>query len=232
MNTDKLADTHDVSETYIEFQFGISLNELMSNFRVNVHIYDLVTRSRELPHELKYHIKKTPKKNKLTVGRKIKSPTVRSPGGPSAVLTSSFKLVGKVVITLSNYHKKRFAIDNFQFESPLEGTFNAVSELKVSHGFYREAFLDVRGSSGSYSMRWVVLRGHHLVIYRSPEDTENKPPLMKIDLKHVVNPTVCPIPGHLRHMVRINTIALITVDPDSRDILAKGGSLPRSSPKK
>ena len=229
VSTDKLSDDGDVCDTYIEFQFGISLSELSSNFRVNVHIYDLVTRNREMPHELKYHIKKTPKKNKRT----MKSPKVQSPGGPNAVLTSSFKLVGNVIITLSNYHKRQFTIDSFQFESPLDGTLNAVSELKVSHGFNREGFFDVRDSSGCYSMRWVVLKGHHLAFYRFPEDVETKSPLMKIDLKHVINPTIGMIAPHLRHMVRSNSIAMITVDPNhDKGIFSKGGSLPRSPPRK
>src|SRR5437868_398676 len=107
-----------VKNGVLDFSCGVLLSDLSNDFQIVVHIYDLITGRHQMPHEIKYHIKKTPKKNKGT----MKSPTVRSPGGPNAVLSTSFQLVGVVNTNLSNYRKECFKLENLCFSCPLEGT--------------------------------------------------------------------------------------------------------------
>ncbi|XP_054165445.1 anillin-like isoform X2 [Oppia nitens] len=210
-----------------EFEFGVSLSDLNNDFGVVVHIYDLITSKHQLPHEVKYHIKtlkRTPKKNKGS----MKSPTVRSPGGPNAVLSTSFQLIGVLNINLFNYHKNSYKLENFNFNSPLEGTIQVRAELTIKHNYYREGFFDVRDTSGFWNLRWVVIRGSHLAFWRFPEDVTNKPALGNINLKDCINPIVQIIKGQI--LMRPNTIALITASNTPNTIFTKGGSIPRSRP--
>ena len=227
LNTDK-----DIKNGFLEFDFGYrDMTELSSDFQMVVHIYDLITIKQQMPHEVKYHIKRTPKKNKST----MKSPTVRSPGGPNAVMSTSFRLVGAVNINLKNYDKNCFRLENFDFNSPLEGTLKLKSELTVRHPFHRDGFFDVRDTSGFWNMRWAVLNGSRLSFWRFPEDVSKKAALAVIDLKNCINPKITLIPSHLRHIcMRRNTIAMIIVDNvnASNNIFTKGGSIPRCRPVK
>jgi actin-binding protein anillin len=220
LNTEK-----DIKNGTLEFEFGVKLTDLSNEFQVVVHVYDLMTANHQLPHYIKYHIKKTPKKNRNT----MKSPTVRSPGGPNAVLSTSFQLIGVLNINLNNYFKNCYKLENFHFNSPLEGNIYVKTDLTVEHNYYREGFFDVRDPNGFWNLRWVVLKGHHLAFYRFPEDVAIKSALAAINLKECVNPTV----GVVRLTgMRPNTIALITASAPKtpKDIFTKGGSIPRSRP--
>ena len=107
MPTNLLNTEDGIKNGFFEFDFGYrDMSELNSDFQMGVQVYDLVTTKHQMSHEVKYHIKKTPKKNKST----MKSPTVRSPGGPNAVMSTSFRLVGTVNINLKNYDKTAFSM--------------------------------------------------------------------------------------------------------------------------
>ncbi|CAG2115257.1 unnamed protein product [Medioppia subpectinata] len=171
LNTDK-----DLKNGFLDFEFGVRLPELNSDFSVIVHIYDLIT----MKTQIKKTPKKTPKKHKST----MKSPSVRSPGGPNAVLSTSFQLNGIFNINISNYYKKSFKLENFSFNSPLEGVINMKTELTVEHNYYKEGLLDVCDASGiRWNLRWVVLKGHQLGFWRFPEDVASKSALGSINLE-------------------------------------------------
>ena len=225
---------NDIRNGHLEFDFGDNtFKELSSNFQIVVHIFDLITTKEEMTHEVKYHInlKRIPKKNKS-----MKSPTVRSPGGPNAVMSTSFRLIGVVNINLKNYSRNSFSLENFDFNSPLEGILKVKPKLTVCrHPFYKEGFFYVRDNKGFWNMRWVVLNGDQLSFWCFPGEALSKPALTVVDLKTCINPKIELIPSHLKHIcMRRNTIAMITVDNNNavKNIFTKGGSLPRSRPLK
>jgi len=164
----------------------------------------------------------------------MKSPTVRSPGGPNAVLSTSFTLIGVVNLNLTNYMKKSHKMENFCYNSPLEGVLMAQTELKVSHEYSAKGFLDICDINSFWTLCWFVLNGQRLTFWRFKEDAERDDkmsPLGVIDLKECINPKVSIFPPNLRHVcMRPNTFALITFSNKHKNNFNKGGTIPKSQP--
>ena len=53
----------------------------------------------------------TPKKNKLLSGLKSSAGGMQSPGGPTAVRTSSFQLIAVLPVNMNIMHKTHFTLD-------------------------------------------------------------------------------------------------------------------------
>lgn len=229
--TDLLNSEKDITNGKLDFSCGVYLKELSSDFKVVIHVYDLITSKHQLPHDIKYHIKKASKKSKTGT---MKSPTVRSPGGPNAVLSTSFTLIGVVNLNLTNYMKKSHKMENFCYNCPLEGVLMAQTELKVSHEYSAKGFLDICDINSFWTLCWFVLNGQRLTFWRFKEDAERDDkisPLGVIDLKECINPKVSIFPPNLRHVcMRPNTFALITMSNKHKNNFNKGGTIPKSKP--
>ncbi|GFU06756.1 anillin [Trichonephila clavipes] len=104
----------------LRFTNLIQLKNLPPDFSIVFEVYTLQTKKENLTHEKKYHIKREHSKIRLTPkGKKGdgKLPALSSPGGPHAVRSPSFSVIGYTRFSLQNCNKKCFTLDKEQFES-------------------------------------------------------------------------------------------------------------------
>ncbi|CAH1132178.1 unnamed protein product [Ceutorhynchus assimilis] len=178
----------------------VTLNNIHSDFTVTFEVYCLQAQEECLPHEVKYHINKksskglTPKKNKQD-SRLVKPPK-ESPGGPNAVRTSSFALMGYVVFSVQAVNKKVWTLNNTPSMSPLEGNVEMKIQCELAVSVEHKAFLtmfeDVSGF-GAWHRRWCLLKGDSMSYWKYPEDEKKTAPIDTIDLKNCITKQVGPV---------------------------------------
>ncbi|KFM78451.1 Actin-binding protein anillin, partial [Stegodyphus mimosarum] len=113
----QMVSTNDkVTDGALCFTNHIKLQGLPPDFSVVFEVYGLQTKKEVLPHEKKYHIKREHSKIRLTpkgkkADGKLLLPAISSPGGPNAVRSPSFGVIGFTRFTLQNCNKRSFTLD-------------------------------------------------------------------------------------------------------------------------
>uniref|UniRef100_A0A3P9PCK0 Anillin n=1 Tax=Poecilia reticulata TaxID=8081 RepID=A0A3P9PCK0_POERE len=217
-----LASTHrGLSGDTLTFPTKFTLSDVSSDFKIDLEVYCLVQK-RELSSEKK----KKPNKSKaitpkrfLAITKSAQTPVVASPGGPNAVRTSSFVLVGSHTLTLSSIGKNKFPLEKVPFLCPLEGHIHLqlqceVGCSKVEERGFLTMFEDVSGF-GAWHRRWCVLSGYCISYWTYPDDEKRKNPIGRINLANCTSKKV--EPANREFCARPNTFELITVRPQRED---------------
>uniref|UniRef100_A0A023G5I4 Putative actin binding protein anillin n=1 Tax=Amblyomma triste TaxID=251400 RepID=A0A023G5I4_AMBTT len=203
----------------LEFDTKIVFSGMDEDFQVQIDIYGLKTVNPVVSHDKKYHIKKETIKMKLSSrGKKTDNifltPTISSPGGPNAVRTSSFQSLGSFCLTTSNCGQNTFALSKVPGSFCLEGKASVELSLHADHGLEHRGFLTLFeevGGFGAWTRFWCLLKGSHLVLWRYPEEEEDKPPVDSIDLRQCITKEVSRLPR--TECARAHTFELVIVEP-------------------
>ncbi|XP_031344694.1 anillin isoform X2 [Photinus pyralis] len=205
----------------------IHFNNIYSNFTAQFEVYCLQAQNESLPHDVKYHINKkggskiTPKKGK-SESRLIRPPK-ESPGGPQAVRSPTFALMGYVVFSIQATKRKNWTLNNAPSMSPLEGIVEMRVKceftMKVEHHGFLTMFEDISGF-GAWHRRWCMLQEHSLSYWKYPDDEKKKPPIDTLDLSTCITTQVGPVRRDI--CARLNTFLIETkrpVQPHDKDSL-------------
>ncbi|XP_067135698.1 anillin-like [Centruroides vittatus] len=223
----QMLSTDGISGNTLNYTNYITLQELQSDFCVSFEVFALQTKKEMIPHDKKYHIKKEHSKLRITPkakkDSKLMSPAITSPGGPNAVRTPSFALIGFTRLCLTNCNKSSYVLEKVPYQSPLEGNVYMKVQLHAEHRIEERGFLtmfeDVSGF-GAWHRRWCILKGNNLAYWKYPEDDKKKAPIGTIDLRHCVTPLVKLVSRDI--CARPHTFQLISMRPkeeDDRDTL-------------
>uniref|UniRef100_A0A3P8SB38 Anillin n=1 Tax=Amphiprion percula TaxID=161767 RepID=A0A3P8SB38_AMPPE len=221
-----LASTHrGLSGDTLTFPTKFTISDVSSDFGIDIEVYCLVSQVVLL------------RTSKLTVlceiGSNAKcysdvcfcliistfpSVVVASPGGPNAVRTSNFVLVGSHKLTLSSIGKNKFPLEKVPFLCPLEGHIYLKMQCEVGSKVEEKGFLtmfeDVSGF-GAWHRRWCVLSGYCISYWTYPDDEKRKNPIGRINLANCTSKMV--EPANREFCARPNTFELITVRPQRED---------------
>ncbi|XP_077446838.1 anillin isoform X2 [Stigmatopora argus] len=216
-----LASTHcGLSGDTLTFPTKFMISDVASGFSINVEVYCLIQK-REIGGEKK----KKPSKSKASTPKRFlaitkggQTPVVASPGGPSAVRTSNFVLVGYQKLTVSSIGEKMFPLEKIPFLCPLEGHIHLRMLCKVSLKVEEKGFLtmfeDVSGF-GAWHRRWCILSGNCISYWTYPNDEKIKNPIGCINLASCTTKRV--EPANREFCARPNTFELITIRPQRED---------------
>ncbi|XP_076609911.1 anillin [Chaetodon auriga] len=216
-----LASTHrGLSGDTLAFPTKFTISDVSSNFEVDIEVYGLVQKREDCSDK-----KKKPSKSKaitpkrfLAITKSVQTPVVASPGGPNAVRTSNFILVGSHKLTLSSIGKTKFPLEKVPFLCPLEGHIYLKMQCEVGSKVEEKGFLtmfeDVSGF-GAWHRRWCVLSGYCISYWTYPDDEKRKNPIGRINLSNCTSKKVEPV--NREFCARPNTFELITVRPQRED---------------
>ncbi|KAM9306378.1 anillin [Pholidichthys leucotaenia] len=216
-----LASTHrGLSGDTLTFPTKFHVSDVSSDFGINIEVYclaqkrDICTEKKKKPNKSKAI---TPKRF-LTITKSAQTPVVSSPGGPNAVRTSNFVLVGTHKLTLSSIGKNKFVLEKVPFLCALEGHVYLKMQCEVGSKVEERGFLtmfeDVSGF-GAWHRRWCVLSGHCISYWTYPDDEKRKNPIGCINLTNCMSKMV--EPANREFCARPNTLELITVRPQRED---------------
>ncbi|XP_029445353.1 anillin isoform X3 [Rhinatrema bivittatum] len=230
----------------ITFPTAFTLKDVSNDFEINIDVYSLVQRKEggvldkrkkaikskhlcrapcfpklRLIQEIFVFLAITPKRllTSITVSKSsLHTPVMASPGGPNAVRTSSFVLVGSHKLTLSSIGNSKFTLDKVPFLSPLEGHIYLKLKCQVDSFVEERGFLtmfeDVSGF-GAWHRRWCVLAGYCISYWTYPDDERRKSPIGRINLANCTSRKI--EPANREFCARPNTFELITVRPQRED---------------
>uniref|UniRef100_A0A8C0FI55 Anillin n=1 Tax=Bubo bubo TaxID=30461 RepID=A0A8C0FI55_BUBBB len=171
----------------LTFTTTFTLHDVSNDFEINLEVYSLVCISSCQENHpdcvLCYNLTLT-----------SFSTAMASPGGPNAVRTTNFILVGSHKLSLSSVGNAKFALDK-------------VMEIITM-------FEDVSGF-GAWHRRWCVLSGNCISYWTYPDDEKRKHPLGRINLANCTNHQI--EPANREFCARPNTFELITVRPQRED---------------
>ncbi|XP_041867684.1 anillin isoform X2 [Melanotaenia boesemani] len=231
-----LASTHrGLSGDTLTFPTKFTLSDVSSDFKIVLDVYCLVQK-REICSEKK----KKPNKSKviwkqvheahdfcmsaitpkrfLAIAKSVQTPVVASPGGPNAVRTSNFVLVGSHTLGLSSIGKNKFPLEKVPFLCPLEGNIYLKLQCEVGSSVEERGFLtmfeDVSGF-GAWHRRWCVLSGYCISYWTYPDDEKRKSPIGRLNLASCTSKTV--EPANREFCARPHTFELVTVRPQRED---------------
>ncbi|CAL8297287.1 unnamed protein product [Lota lota] len=210
----------------LSFKTKFTMSDVSNDFEVDIQVYCLVLK-REAANDKKKKTSKSKVKSVLSPGNVPPGvlifhrlpAVVASPGGPNAVHTSSFVLVGSHKLTLSSVGKNKFPLEKVPFLCPLEGHIYLkmqcqVGSSKVEERGFLTMFEDVSGF-GSWHRRWCVLSGYCISYWTYPDDERRKNPIGRINLANCTSRRV--EPANREFCARPNTLELITVRPQRDD---------------
>ncbi|KAJ8267364.1 hypothetical protein COCON_G00125360 [Conger conger] len=221
----------------LSFSTMFSLPEVSSDFEIDVEVYCLVQK-RELCSDKKKKANKskilwrhvhqvheacfsaiTPKRLLTSITKSgLQTPVVASPGGPNAVRTSNFTLLGSHKLSLASIGKNKFPLEKVPFLCPLEGHVYLRLQCEVGSCIEDRGFLtmfeDVSGF-GAWHRRWCVLSGYCISYWTYPNDEKCKNPIGRINLANCTSRKV--EPANREFCARPNTFELITVRPQRED---------------
>uniref|UniRef100_A0A8C9LFH5 Anillin actin binding protein n=1 Tax=Pavo cristatus TaxID=9049 RepID=A0A8C9LFH5_PAVCR len=133
----------------LTFNTTFTVHDVSNDFEINIEVYSLVC-----------------------IG-----PSMASPGGPNAVRTTNFILVGSHKLSLSSVGHAKFALDKVPVLSPLEGHIYLKLKCQVDSSVEEKGFLtmfeDVSGF-GAWHRRWCVLAGNCISYWTYPDDEKRK----------------------------------------------------------
>ncbi|XP_015213015.1 anillin isoform X2 [Lepisosteus oculatus] len=224
----------------LSFPTKFTLSDVSNDFEIDVEIYCLVQK-RELPSDKRKKANKskaiTPKRLLTSITKSsLQTPVMASPGGPNAVRTSSFALVGSHKLTLTSIGKNKFVLDKMKYEGndkqllgdmfqykvpflcPLEGHIYLKLQCQVGSSIEERGFLtmfeDVSGF-GAWHRRWCVLSGYCISYWTYPDDEKRKNPIGRINLANCTSRKI--EPANREFCARPNTFELITVRPQREE---------------
>ncbi|XP_041104040.1 anillin-like isoform X2 [Polyodon spathula] len=202
----------------ISFPNKFTLPGVSSDFEIDIQVYSLVQRQDISADKRKKGNKSkaiTPKRLLTSITKSnIQTPVLTSLGGPSAVRTSHFVLVGSHKLTLSSAGKNKFTLDKVPFLSPLAGHIYLKLQCQVGSSIEERGFLtmfeDVSGF-GAWHRRWCVLSEYYISYWTYPDDEKHKNPIGRINLSNCTSKKIDP--ANREFCARPNTFELITVRP-------------------
>ncbi|XP_072530932.1 anillin [Salminus brasiliensis] len=217
-----LANTHSaLSGDALTFSTKFTLPDVSSDFEIDIEVYYLVQK-----REFQLDKRKKPSKSKAITPKRflaitksnLQTPVMASPGGPNAVRTSNFVLVGSHKLTLASIGKNKFPMEKVPFLCPLEGHIYLKMQCEVGSRVEERGFLtmfeDVSGF-GAWHRRWCVLSGYCISYWTYPDDEKRKSPIGRISLACCTSRKV--EPANREFCARPNTFELITVRPQRED---------------
>ncbi|KAL8165617.1 UNVERIFIED_CONTAM: hypothetical protein K2H54_049389 [Gekko kuhli] len=176
----------------LTFSTTFTLQDVSSDFEINIEVYSLKSY--------------------------LHTPAMASPGGPNAVRTSNFVLVGSHKISLSSVGSAKFLLDKVPFLSPLEGhiylKIKCQTDSCVEERGFLTMFEDVSGF-GAWHRRWCVLSGNCISYWTYPDDEKRKHPIGSLNLANCTNRQIEPV--NREFCARPNTFELVTVRPQRED---------------
>ncbi|XP_056376449.1 anillin [Hyla sarda] len=196
-----------------------TLEDVSNDFHVYIDVYSLAQRKEVPTSDKKKKAMKTkaitPKRLLTSITKSnIHTPALASPGGPNAVRTSNFVLVGTHKLSLSSIGSNKFHLDKVPFLSPLEGHICLKLKCQVNSFVEERGFLtmfeDVSGF-GAWHRRWCVLSGYCISYWTYPDDEKRKNPIGRINLANCTSKKI--EPANREFCARPNTFELITVRP-------------------
>ncbi|KAG7457514.1 hypothetical protein MATL_G00227940 [Megalops atlanticus] len=224
----------------LTFSTKFTLPDVSNDFEIDVEVYCLVQK-----RELYSDKRKKPSKSKAITPKRLltsitksnlQTPVMASPGGPNAVRTSNFTLVGSHKLTLASIGKNKFPLEKINVEGterqllsdlfqykvpflcPLEGHVYLKLQCEVGSRLEERGFLtmfeDVSGF-GAWHRRWCVLSGYCISYWTYPDDEKRKNPIGRINLANCTSRKV--EPANREFCARPNTFELITVRPQRED---------------
>ncbi|XP_026785707.3 anillin isoform X2 [Pangasianodon hypophthalmus] len=235
-----LANTNNaLSGDALTFSTKFTLPDVSSDFEIDIEVYYLVLKRELFADKRKKPAKSkaiTPKRFLAITKSNLQTPVVASPGGPNAVRTSNFALVGSHKLTLAAIGKNKFPLEKIRYEGcesrllsdmfqnkvpflcPLEGHIYLKMQCEVDSHVQERGFLtmfeDVSGF-GAWHRRWCVLSGYCISYWTYPDDEKRKNPIGRINLASCTSRKV--EPANREFCARPNTFELITVRPQRDD---------------
>ncbi|XP_064526153.1 anillin isoform X2 [Pseudopipra pipra] len=208
----------------LTFTTTFTMHDVSNDFEINVEVYSLVQRKEATSTDKRKKANKskviTPKRllTSITSKSNLLTPAMASPGGPNAIRSTNFILVGSHKLSLSSVGSAKFALDKVPFLSPLEGHIYLKLKCQVDSLVEEKGFLtmfeDVSGF-GAWHRRWCVLSGNCISYWTYPDDEKRKHPLGRINLANCTNHQI--EPANREFCARPNTFELITVRPQRED---------------
>ncbi|XP_017678241.1 PREDICTED: actin-binding protein anillin isoform X1 [Lepidothrix coronata] len=208
----------------LTFTTTFTMHDVSNDFEINVEVYSLVQRKEVTSTDKRKKANKskviTPKRllTSITSKSNLLTPAMASPGGPNAIRSTNFILVGSHKLSLSSVGSAKFALDKVPFLSPLEGHIYLKLKCQVDSLVEEKGFLtmfeDVSGF-GAWHRRWCVLSGNCISYWTYPDDEKRKHPLGRINLANCTNHQI--EPANREFCARPNTFELITVRPQRED---------------
>ncbi|XP_072416812.1 anillin [Chiloscyllium punctatum] len=207
----------------ISFPTKFTLQDVSNDFEIEIEVYSL-TQNRESSTTDK---KKKPSKSKAITPKRLltsitksnlHTPALASPGGPNAVRTSNFTMVGSHRFTLSSVGSTKFQLEKVPFLSPLEGHIYVKLQCQIGSTIEERGFLtmfdDVSGF-GAWHRRWCVLSGNCISYWTYPDDEKCKNPLGRLNLANCTSRKI--EPANREFCARPYTLELVTVRPQRED---------------
>ncbi|XP_068432298.1 anillin isoform X3 [Clinocottus analis] len=216
-----LASTHHgLSGDTLSFPTKFTISDVSSDFDIDIQVYCLVQK-----RDVCSDKKKKPNKSKaitpkrfLAITKSVQTPVMASPGGPNAVRTSHFALVGSHKLTLASIGMNKFPLEKVPFLCPLEGHVYLKMQCEVGSKVEERGFLtmfeDVSGF-GAWHRRWCVLSGYCISYWTYPDDERRKNPIGRLNLSDCTSKKV--EPANREFCARPHTFELITVRPQRDD---------------
>ncbi|XP_056137710.1 anillin, actin binding protein 2 [Lampris incognitus] len=182
----------------ISFPTTVTLQDIRSNFEIDVEVYSLSQASGNTcgGERLSTKPRVTPRKLLNTITQRSNN-SMTSAGLPALNMhrSSNFSLVGSHKITLASLGQSKFPLDKMKFEgkirrllgdefqekvpflSPLEGNIYMRLESESHSGVQHQGFLtmfEVVNGFGIWHRRYFVLEGYHMYFWNHPNDKEIK----------------------------------------------------------
>ncbi|UXI19703.1 hypothetical protein NH340_JMT05646 [Sarcoptes scabiei] len=221
----------DPSNEFLDFDLGITVENLDENFTVIVKLFNLELGSKEFHNAKSKLTPFTSFRRKLVPNMMKKSsaadpdlavfkPVGRSIDLNRPMVISSFKMVGYFTLCLKNVKSlsnKFYRLNSECFRSIIDNYFITNMMLKAS--FYSHTFqgyFDLQEQSTLFwNLRWFSLCKDNLFYWRF-EEHKSKSALGRINLKNCINPEVAFLRADQRHLcMRPNTFVLAIIEPSS-----------------
>uniref|UniRef100_A0A8C8IES0 PH domain-containing protein n=1 Tax=Oncorhynchus tshawytscha TaxID=74940 RepID=A0A8C8IES0_ONCTS len=168
----------------ISFPTSITLQDIRSNFEIDVEVYSLVRWNILLYFSPKILIELN------------QHPTASTMPPLNTQRTSNFSLVGSHKISLASLGQSKFPLDKVPFLSPLEGNIylqlDSESHSNVQHQGFLTMFEVVNGF-GAWHRRFFVLEGNHMSYWNHPNDRGSKAAEGSISLSSSSSQSVKPV---------------------------------------
>ncbi|NWW77976.1 ANLN protein, partial [Climacteris rufus] len=207
----------------LTFTTTFTMHDVSNDFEINIEVYSWVQRKEVASTDKRKKANKSKPCSLLIVcfvatSLYLFSTAMASPGGPNAIRSTNFILVGSHKLSLSSVGNTKFALDKVPFLSPLEGHIYLKLKCQVDSLVEEKGFLtmfeDVSGF-GAWHRRWCVLSGNCISYWTYPDDEKRKHPLGRINLANCTNHQI--EPANREFCARPNTFELITVRPQRED---------------
>ncbi|XP_076045559.1 uncharacterized protein LOC143027828 isoform X3 [Oratosquilla oratoria] len=209
-----------IVEGCVTFPNLMVLHNLASNFSIALEVYCLKTGADCSASVKKEHsrLKLTPlKRLHKSESRTPSSPMLASPGGPHAVRTPAFQMVGFTHLNILTLTRNAWTLEQVPFSSPLSGHLLMNVSCSMEGGITERGFLtmfeDV-GGYGAWNRRWCILQGTHLCCWMYPDDEKKKEPSGTIDLRTCTTRRVELVPRNV--CARQHTFQLTCVRPATK----------------